>query len=330
MKLSFLFFSDKPDIKWDLVRQMGIKYAIAKLAPELTGKLPPWDFESLRSAKEKFAENGFELIGLEGDQMDMTRIKLGLSGRDEDIEKYKQMLRNMGRLGINLLCYNFMATGWFRTRKDIPERGGAQVTGFSTEAAKLLPNTAYGEVLSAKIWENYTYFITEVMPVAEAAGVKMALHPDDPPVPSLQGIGRIFINADAIRKALAITNSSSHGITFCQGTYTTMGEDIPALIEEFGRQRKLFFVHIRDVEGNADNFRETFHDNGPTNMPQILELYKNVGFSGVIRSDHVPTMAGETNSHAGYEMNGNLFGIGYIRGMMDALEIKESPKSKAP
>lgn len=321
MKLSFLFFSDKPDIKWVLARQMGIKYAIAKLAPELTGKLPPWDFESLRSSKDLFEKHGLELIGLEGDQMDMMRIKLGLPGRDEDIEKYKQMLRNMGELRINLLCYNFMATGWFRTKQDMPERGGALVTGFNSKDARLLPDTVYGKVSAERIWENYAYFIKAVMPVAEKAGVKMALHPDDPPVRSLQGIDRILINADAIRRALSLVGSPSHGLTFCQGTYATMGEDIPALIEEFGGQGKIFFVHIRDVEGSADSFRETFHDNGPTDMPKMMELYEKTGFAGAIRSDHVPTMAGERNSHAGYAMNGNLFGIGYIRGIMDTLGI---------
>jgi len=321
MKLSFLFFSDKPDEKWALARQMGIKYAIAKLAPELTGKLPAWDFESLKSSKEIFEKEGFDLIGLEGDQMDMTRIKLGLAGRDEDIEKYKQMLVNMGKLNINLLCYNFMATGWFRTNKDIKERGGALVTGYNHKDGIQLPQTKYGKVPAEKIWENYRYFIDEVMPVAEKAGVKMALHPDDPPVQELQGIGRVFINAEAIRKTLSFSNSPSHGLAFCQGTYTTMGEDVPALIEEFGRQNKIFFVHIRDVSGTAEDFRETFHDNGPTDMPALLDLYHKVAFNGPLRSDHVPTMAGEENTHAGYAMKGNLFGIGYIKGMLDTLKI---------
>ncbi len=322
MKLSFLFFSDKPDIKWELCRQMGIKYAIAKLAPELTGKLPPWDFETLKASKQIFVNYGFDLIGLEGDQMDMMRIKLGLPGREDDVKLYKKMLENMGKLGINLLCYNFMATGWFRTSTDIEERGGALVTGFDTADGAKLPLTHFGKVSSEKIWENYEWFINQVMPVAEKAGVKMALHPDDPPVPVLQGISRILINADAIRKALSMSLSPSHGLTFCQGTFVSMGENIPVLIEEFGKQGKIHFVHLRDVEGNPDHFRETFHDNGPTNMPEMQKLYKQIGFNGPIRSDHVPTMAGENNDHAGYGMSGNLFGIGYIKGMMDALDIK--------
>lgn len=323
MKLSFLFFGNQPDEKWALVKQMGIKYAIAKLASEITGDLPPWDFESLKKSKEIFNAQGFELIGFEGDQFDMMRIKLGLDGRDEDIEKYKMMLDNMGQLGIRLLCYNFMATGWFRTHKDLPERAGAFVSGFNVEAATKLPLTKYGEVSVEKIWENYQYFLMQVLPVAETAGVRMAMHPDDPPVPVLQGIGRIFINADATRKALSLFDSPAHGLTFCQGTYTTMGEDVKSLIREFGETGKIFFVHIRDVKGNTEDFRETFHDNGPTDMVDMYRAYRDIGFDGPIRSDHVPTMAGETNQSHGYEMKGNLFGIGYMKGIMEALNIKD-------
>jgi mannonate dehydratase len=256
---------------------------------------------------------------LEGDQIDMTRIKLGLDGREQDIEKYCMMLENMGSLGVKLLCYNFMFPGWYRTHKSLPERGGATVSGFSYDAAVKEPISKYAPISETQLWENYQWFIEKIMPVAEANGVKMALHPDDPPVNSLHGISRIFISADAIRKALSFSDSSSHGITFCQGTYTTMNEDVYSLIHEFGNRKKIFFVHIRDVIGTPKEFRETFHDNGPTDMFRIMKAYKEVGVDGPIRSDHVPTMAGESNEHVGYEMKGNLFGIGYIKGLMDAL-----------
>ncbi|MDQ6813939.1 MAG: mannonate dehydratase, partial [Bacteroidota bacterium] len=272
MKLSFLFFGNKPDEKWRLASQMGITHAIAKLAPELTGTLPPGDYDSLNHSKEICEANGFTLYGLEGDQFDMNRIKFGLDGRDEDIELYKKMLVNMGSLNIKLLCYNFMAgIGWYRTTTDIAERAGAMVSGFDSSIADSQPMTEFGEVSEEKIWENYKYFIEKVIPVAEQAGVKMALHPDDPPISPLRGIGRIFINADGIRKALSLSNSPSHGLTFCQGTYTTMGENVKALIEEFGKAKRIHFVHIRDIQGTANCFRETFHDNGPTDMVQMFK-----------------------------------------------------------
>lgn len=323
MILSFLFFGNRPDEKWQLAKQMGVTHAIAKLATDGTGTLPPWNYASLKQSKEIFETNGFTLYGLEGDQFDMNRIKFGIEGRDEDIALYKKMLRNMGQLGIRLLCYNFMAgIGWYRTSTDFRERAGALVSGFDSTIAAEQPLTEFGEVTEEEIWQNYQYFIREVLPVAEQSGVKMALHPDDPPVSPLRGIGRIFINANGIRKALALSDSPSHGLTFCQGTYITMGEDVEALIREFGTNKRIHFVHIRDVEGTAKHFRETFHDNGPTDMVAMFKAYKSISFNGPVRSDHVPTMEGESNNQHGYAMKGNLFGIGYMKGLMDALDIK--------
>lgn len=320
MKLSHLFFSDKPDNLWTLCSQMGIRYAVAKLSPELTGKNPIWDFETLREAKEIFASRGFDLIALEGDQFDMTRIKLGLPGREEDAEHYRQMLFNMGRLGITTLCYNFMQTGWFRTRKDIPERGGALVTGFDISEASVLPAKSYAPVSAEEIWDNYKWFISEVMPAAEKAGVKMGLHPDDPPVASIEGVDRIFISPEAIDRALELSDSPSHGLTFCQGTYRTMGADIPALFHKWSS--RIFFVHLRDVAGTAEHFHETFHDDGPTDMPEMLRMYRDGGFDDIVRSDHVPEMAGETDRRPGYSTEGTLFGVGYVKGIMDTLKIE--------
>lgn len=323
MKLSFLFFGNKPDTSWSLVKQMGVTRAIAKLAPEITGHLPPWDIDSLNNSKKIFRDHGLELIGLEGDQFDMNRIKFGLEGADEDIARYKKMLMNMGELGIHLLCYNFMAgIGWYRTRFDVEERGGAMVSAFDLREAKQLPYTSFGQISAQQIWKNYCGFVNEVIPVAEKAGVKMALHPDDPPIESLRGIGRIFTSASAIREALTLSDSPSHGITFCLGTYSTMGENVISLIEEFGSRNRIHFMHIRDVIGNRESFRETFHDNGSTDLVAVFNALKSVGFAGPLRSDHVPTMAGEKNVQHGYGMLGNLFGIGYLKGIIDAVGIK--------
>jgi mannonate dehydratase len=316
MKLSFLFFGNKPDEKWLLCKQMGVDYAIAKLAPELTNEDPIDNFDSFLRSKEIYEENGFKLIGLEGDQFDMHRIKLGLPGREQDAERYCRMLENMGRLDVKLLCYNFMATGWYRTHTNLTERGGAIVSGFSFESAKKETNSKWGTFSEAQIWDNYQWFVEQVMPVAELNGVKMALHPDDPPISPVQGIARILTSSSAIEKALSFSNSHSQGLTFCQGTYVTMGEDIEKIASHW--KDKINFIHIRDVVGTPEDFRETFHDNGPTDMAKMIRLYTSFGLDIPIRSDHVPTMAGESNEHFGYEMKGNLFGIGYIKGLMDA------------
>lgn len=320
MKLSFLFMGNKPDIRWSLARQMGIKYAVAKLAPQLTGKDPIWNYNILEEAKQSFERYGFELVALEGDQFDMSRIKLGLPGREEDAEHYCQMLENMGKLGISTLCYNFMQTGWFRTRIDIPERGGAFVTGFDAAEAESLPPKPYAPVRAEKIWENYTWFISRVMKTAESSSVKMGLHPDDPPVASVEGVGRILISAEDIERALSLSDSPSHCLTFCQGTYFTMGTDVPAFFRKW--KDRVVFLHLRDIEGSARHFRETFHDNGPHDMAQYIKMYADEGFDGLVRSDHVPTMAGEDNNRPSYSVNGSLFGVGYIKGIMDAYKIK--------
>ena len=167
-----MFFGNKPDEKWTLAKQMGIDHAIAKLAPELTGDLPLWDYNSFARSKEVYNEHGFELTGLEGDQIDMTRIKLGLEGRKKDIELYCRMLENMGRLNVKFICYNFMYTGWYRTHKSLQERGGALVSGFNYETALKETNNKYAPVSESQVWEAYQWFIEQVMLVAEENGAQ--------------------------------------------------------------------------------------------------------------------------------------------------------------
>ena len=304
----------KPDLQWQLAAQLGVKYAVTKAAPELSGLKDPSDFDALKTVRDRFAGAGFELCALEGDEFDMSRIKLGLPGRDEDLEKYRQMLRNMGKLGLKLLCYNFMAgVGWFRSRADLPERGGALTSGFDLAE---IDNNVPLRITEEQLWENYAYFLRNVLPAAEEAGVRMGLHPDDPPVSPLFGYSRILTSAAAFRKAMALSSSPSHGITFCQASFRAMGEDVFELIPEFGE--RIFFLHFRDITGTRTKFRETFHDNGPTDMAELLKTAGQYAPGCLIRPDHTPRMAGETGGTTGYTILGNLFATGYIRGIMDA------------
>jgi mannonate dehydratase len=249
----------------------------------------------------------------------MQRIKLGLSGRDEDLDRYCRMLENMGRLGIPLLCYNFMAgIGWHRSEPDTPLRGGALTTSFDLrDVPQAL--TAAGEVSAERMWENYRVFIERVMPVADASGVTMGLHPDDPPVPVLRGIARILSSPGGIRRAMALSDSPNHAITYCQATFKLLGDHDRALLREF--RDRIAFVHFRDVDGPAERFHETFHDDGPTDMPGMIRLYHELGFAGPIRVDHVPALAGEANDTPGYGMLGRLFAVGYLKGILDALGV---------
>ena len=314
MKLG-LMLPARQNIQWTLAAQLGVEAVVTKAAPELTGLPDPSDYQSLKTIRDNFKAAGLELYALEGDEFDMSRIKLGLPGRDEDIEKYCKMLTNMGRLGLKLLCYNFMAgVGWFRSRNDLKERGGALTSGFDIAE---IDNNVPLKLSEEQLWDNYAYFIRAVMPAAEAAGVKMGLHPDDPPLSPLFGYSRILTSADAYRRAMALSDSPSHGITFCQATFRTMGEDVFKLIPEFGK--RIFFLHFRDVTGNKTCFRETFHDNGPTDMVELLRTTLKHAPDCLIRPDHTPTMAGESNENFGYTMQGNLFATGYIKGILDAL-----------
>ena len=310
-----LMLPARQNIQWTLAAQLGVKQIVTKAAPELTGLPDPSDYEALKTVRDRFQEAGFTLYALEGDEFDMSRIKLGLAGRDEDIERYQKMLRNMGRLGLRLLCYNFMAgVGWFRSRNDLLERGGALTSGFDVRD---INNDVPLKLTEEQLWENYTYFVKAVMPVAEEAGVVMGLHPDDPPISPLLGYSRILTSADAYRRAMSLSNSPSHGITFCQATFRAMGEDVPALLQEFGP--RIHFLHIRDITGTRDCFRETFHDNGPTDMPALLATALRYCPNCLVRPDHTPTMAGEGNENFGYTMQGNLFAIGYVRGILETL-----------
>ena len=305
-----LIESTHPQVDFNIVRRL------IRIIPSLKPGTP--NVESLRDTHRLFAEAGFRLYALEGDEFDMSRIKLGLPGRDEDIERYQAMLRNMGRLDIPLLCYNFMAgVGWYRTRVDLPERGGALTSGF--DARELAGREVALKITEEQVWANYEYFIRAVLPVAEEAGVKMGLHPDDPPVSPLLGYSRILTSAAAFRRALGLSRSPSHGVTFCPATFKAMGEDVFTLIPEFAQ--RIVFLHFRDIEGTRDGFRETFHDNGPTDMAALLAACRDAGIDVLIRPDHTPTMAGEDNTHPGYEMQGNLFAVGYMKGLMDALRI---------
>jgi mannonate dehydratase len=329
MKLSLLLPPSYDERKWTLARQIGIKYVITKAMPELSGRPAPYNFEALKSIKMDFNKAGFELYGLEGDQFDMSAIKLGLNSRDELIDKYCKMIRNMGELGISLLCYNFMASiGWYRSSVELPERGGALTSGFDIDGAKnnLIP--VHQRISEQKLWENLFYFLNAVLPVAEANGVKMALHPDDPPLSPFKGTARILTSVEAFEKILKKFPSPSNGITFCLATFHTMGEDLKSITEKWIRGNRIFFIHLRNLKGTKDAFRETFIDNGTIRIAEMLDHFCSSGFDGIIRSDHAPLMYGESQHKftggisAGYEILGHLFSTGYIKGICDSMGIK--------
>jgi mannonate dehydratase len=208
---------------------------------------------------------------------------------------------------------------WMRTSTTIPSRGGAMVTGFDNTYMKNAPHTEYGEVSEERLWENLKWFLERIIPVAEKANVKLAMHPDDPPLSPIRGLGRIMRSVENFQRLVDLAPSEVNGICLCQGNFTLMTDDLPGAIRQFGKQGKIFFVHFRDVRGTPEKFEETFHDDGKTDMLECMKAYKEIGYEGVLRPDHVPTMEGDSNEHAGYSSIGRLFAIGYIKGLRQAV-----------
>ena len=239
---------------WKLCLQMGIRDVIVKVNPDLTGLPDPWRYETLSGIVGGLKAEGLNVVGLEGDPFDMSPVKqFGEEGitpemREETISHYRELLESMGRLGIKLLCYNFMVgTGWART--GVREgRGGAKATYFSLRDLSTgltglsgLSDTANNPVNLVnpvkkhnliishdQVWANYEYFIKSVMPTAEKCGIRMGLHPDDPCLDSLGGNARIFGSIEAYDRAYSIYPSPSNAVTFCQANFKLMFSDAPS------------------------------------------------------------------------------------------------------
>jgi mannonate dehydratase len=308
---------------WQLVKQCGVNHVVGGFSlqpkPDADPERQPWSYMSLLRMKTAYNDAGFDLAVIES-RPPMEKIKLGLPGRDEEIAVIKTLIRNMGRLGIPVWCYEFMPTvRVVRTSSTIPTRGGALVTGYDHDLMKHAPLTEHGEVPESRIWENLQSFLEEVVPVAEEVGVKLAAHPDDPPLSPIRGFSRVLRSIENYQKLIDLVPSPVNGIALCQGNFTLMTDDLPGAIRHFGSQEKVFFVHFRDVRGTPEKFVETFHDDGKTDMLACLKAYKEVGYEGVCRPDHVPTMEGDTWGRPGYTKIGRLFAIGYIKGLREAV-----------
>lgn len=293
------------------------------------------DPETLIAVKNEVEAAGLELSVIEG----YLPIERQIVGRDDDgseLAELKDLIRMMGDLGIPVLCYNFMAgTDWVRTKLDVPERGGAKVTQFDLNVVQqsvLLGHDGAGNhdgggcedgldgtgLTHEQLWGNLDRLLNEIVPVAERAGVELAMHPDDPPLNVLLGRPRIMNSVENFERLVQLVPSPANGVCFCQGTFAEMGADIPDAIRRLGPHIK--YVHFRDVTGNAECFTETFHDNGKTDMAAAIRAYREVGFDGPIRPDHVPQLVGEDDGEPGYTMLGRLYAYGYIRGLLQATE----------
>ena len=311
------FIPPTPSPVWKLARQAGVDLAVGGLAPDdlLQGD-NPWDLGPLTRTKERYEEGGFELRVIES-RPPLNNAKRGLPGRDEEIATVCTLLENMGRLGIPVWCYEWMTDfNWLRTSKSTPSRGGSVVTSFDLNDVP--PDiTSNPPISEDELWANLEYFLRKTLPVAEKAGVMMSMHPDDPPLSPIRGVSRIMRSIENYRRLLELVPSPMNTITLCQGNFTLMTDDLPREIRTFGK--KISFVHFRDVRGVPQKFEETWHDAGKTDMLACMQAYRDIGFSGVLRPDHVPTVEGDSNQQAGYSAFGRLYAIGYIRGLHEAV-----------
>ena len=310
------YLRSEPDATWNAALTMGVRHGTIRLpedeAFDLTNKS---HWKTVVDRFEKFCIKPIIIEPMPNSVHD--HIKIGDSRRDESIEKVIKMFPIMKDFGIDMICFNFMAhIGWLRTNSRVCERGGAFVTEFSIDDFK-----PTGDVITEKeLWDNYSYFINAVLPEAEKNGIRLALHPDDPPC-SLGGVSRIMTSAKNIKKALYdIKESDNLGLTMCQATFKIMGEDLQAVIEDF--KKKIFFVHFRNTVGTIEKYRETFHDNGSINMAEIMDIYYKNGIDVPVRVDHVPTMPGEESILAGYDTLGRYFAVGYLKGIIDSCNNK--------
>ena len=321
IKIAMAYFFKEHEKQVDLAKQLGATHVVASVSGaglSVDGDDRPWEWARLSRTIKSYEERGLTVSVIEG-PTPLDRAKLDLPGKDQEIEVFQKFLGDLGRLGVRTVCYNWMPiVGWFRTEHNLESRGGARVTAYRDRTARELPLTEAGIVPAERMWNNLEYFLKAVVPYAEAAGVRLAIHPDDPPVPSLRGIARVLINRKAFQRVIDMVPSMYNGITMCQGSFAAMGENIPELISAFGEQGKIFFAHFRDIRGTAYDFTETFHDDGQTDMYECMKRYYKIGYDGCMRPDHVPAMAGEENENPGYSILGNLFAIGYMKGLMEA------------
>ena len=328
-------FIDRPDI------EPGIKIA-AQITPEPSeddlafiqqmgvGYVVLWtdsrkaSYEYYASRRKLFEDHGLKVYGFgNSDVHNQDAIVLGLENRDAKIEEYKQHLRNLGKAGIPYTTYAHMANGIWSTERETT-RGGAPARAFNLEKAETghwhgrqydMPLTHGRTYSEEEIWDNFAYFIKQVAPVAEEAGVKIGIHPDDPPVPELGGIPRCnFGNFEGYRRAIEMADSPNVGLCLCVGCWLEggawMGKDVFETIKYFGERRKLFKIHFRNVSQPLPYFVETFLDDGYMDMYKVMRALREVNFDGVAIADHIPLMAKDHKVST-------AFSIGYMKALLE-------------
>jgi mannonate dehydratase len=295
--------------------------------PQAEGATPGrhWGWMELVHLRTRVEDAGLRLIAIENPVPPWCydRIMLGQPGRDIQIENLAATIRNMARAGIMMFGYHWMVNppgvtraSW-RTSSTVPARGGARATSYDDEIGRLAPLSRERVYTPEEMWEHYAYFVKAIVPVLEETGVRMALHPDDPPLESLGGIPRLFTGPEGYKRGLALAdNSPMSGINLCLGNWTAMGTDIIADIQHFGGRGQIFYGHLQGVQGTVPSFRESFLDDADCDFPAVFEALQAVGFDGPLAPGHFPHTVGDTV----LQQQQLAFAIGYTRGILHALD----------
>ena len=300
------------------------------------GDDPIWSFEGLRDLKSTINAEGLELEALENfEPAHWYDVLLDGPRRAEQMAHLKQIVRDVGRLGIPTIGYNFSLAGvWGRTEGAFA-RGGARSVGFADPPQTPIPagmvwNMVYdpdrfdpsgqkgtvGRVTSAEMWRRIEGFLAELLPVAEAAGVKLAFHPDDPPLSELRGTGRLVTHPDHFQRVLDLRPSPASMIELCVGTVAEMpGGDVYACVDRTSRAGRLAYIHLRNVRGKVPHYQEMFVDDGDTDILRVLRILHANGYDGVLIPDHTPLLECAAPWHAGM-----AYAIGWMRAALAMIE----------
>ena len=321
-----------------MARQLGSEGFHFNTPPIATDDEDFWTVRALKWLKEYTERFELKLEMIENVPIRFFEsIMLGSADRDEKIENYIKTVRNMGEVGIPILGHHFCPTWAWRTSVNTPTRGGAKASSFDIDLAQTGVNAyavsaqhmaKFGKDVPRptqdKLWKNYEYFIKAVLPEAEKVGVKLIIHPSDPPIKNVAGVDRIFISQEDFLKADSMTNSDAWGINFCMGSFSQLGGEDAVLrfIEEFVPRGKVHMVHFRDVQGTIDHFRECFLGDGRYDPARIMHALVQNGYHGLVLDDHVPFINNDTRW--GHTARANAFG--YLRGMQKMHEFYEQGK----
>ncbi|VBB08959.1 mannonate dehydratase [Lucifera butyrica] len=352
MIMSFRWYGKQHDsIPLQYIRQIpGMRGIVGALFDVPVGEV--WPLEKILELKREVEEQGLLLETIESVNVHED-IKLGLPSRDQYIENYVKTLRHLGKAGIKVVCYNFMPVfDWLRTdlakvlsdgsnalsfdetvlRGLTPETlveemykgsNGFELPGWEKSRLKELQRlfALYKDIDEERLFENLRYFLQGIIPAAEECGIKMAIHPDDPPW-SIFGLPRIVTSKKNLERIVNLVDSPSNGLTLCTGSLGSNPENnMPEIIRYFGKLGRVAFGHVRNIQIHKPGlFNETAHKaaEGSQDMYEIMKAFYDIGFTGPIRPDHGRMIWGETG-RPGYGLYDRALGANYLQGLWDAI-----------